>query len=67
MRLVGMHEILPHISEDDSYKMHEIIINFDNVLYFKPTMDGKYTSIGFANGNILVREKYEDIVATFGD
>ena len=58
-----MCEVLPTV--DNDYKEHPIIINFDNVLYFKPTLDGKYTSIGFANGNIVVREKFEDVAFAF--
>ena len=62
MRLIGMHELLP--TTDDSFKEQEIIVNFDNVLYFKPTLDGKYTSLGFSTGFVLVSEKYEDVVDT---
>ena len=59
MRIVTLHELVPTVGE---FEEHEILVNFDNVSYFHPTLDGKYTMIMFDKDNRLqVKEDYMTI------
>ena len=60
MRIVTLHELVPTTGQ---FEEHEISVNFDNVSYFHPTLDGKYTMIMFDKDNRLqVKEDYRTIL-----